>query len=230
MRKLIRPTYPKEFSIGLLLLIFIFSTFLSHQIFDVPFLELSNSNVYPGMILVGIAVIILVLIIWEEFLFPIKIKEVDNKIVFRNRRNKLKTQILIYLFIPAIFGFIYYEYEINHIRFFIWAAVCIIAPVVEKIASGINNYNDFLKLTHDSIEFRNNKKKGDIKLKEVLHLSLVKDEQGVIKKIQLLMLNNEVVVIDLDEMELEAFYDAISSYFTKHYEHMLNKTNVNSIS
>ncbi|WP_045464021.1 hypothetical protein [Sporocytophaga myxococcoides] len=228
MRKLIRPTYPKEFSIGLLLLIFIFSTFLSHQIFDVPFLELSNSNVYPGMILVGIAVIIMVLIIWEEFLFPIKIKEVNSKIVFRNRRNKLKTQLFIYLFIPAIFGFIYYKYEINQIRFFLWAAVCIIAPVVEKIASGINNYNDFLKLTNDSIEFRNNKKAGSVKLKEVLHLSLVKDEQGVIKKIQLLMLNNEEVIIDLDEMELEVYYDSISNYITKHYEHMLNKTDVNS--
>ncbi|GAL85387.1 heavy metal membrane efflux protein [Sporocytophaga myxococcoides] len=183
---------------------------------------------YPGMILVGIAVIIMVLIIWEEFLFPIKIKEVNSKIVFRNRRNKLKTQLFIYLFIPAIFGFIYYKYEINQIRFFLWAAVCIIAPVVEKIASGINNYNDFLKLTNDSIEFRNNKKAGSVKLKEVLHLSLVKDEQGVIKKIQLLMLNNEEVIIDLDEMELEVYYDSISNYITKHYEHMLNKTDVNS--
>ncbi|MBO9700373.1 MAG: heavy metal transporter [Sporocytophaga sp.] len=230
MRKLIRPTYPKEFSIGFLLLIFIFSTFLSHQIFDVPFLEIRNSNVYPGMILVGVAVIIMVLIIWEEFLFPIKIKEVNNEIVFRNRRNKLKTQVFIYLFIPAIFGFIYFEYEINHIRFFLWAAVCIIAPVVEKLASGINNYNDFLKLANDSIEFRNNKKVGLIKLKDVLNFNLVKDDHGVIKKIQLLKLNNEEVIIDLDEMELEAFYDTINSYIASHYQHMLSKTAVSSVS
>ncbi|WP_028978591.1 hypothetical protein [Sporocytophaga myxococcoides] len=230
MRKLIRPTYPKEFSIGLLLLIFIFSIFLSHQIFDVPFLEISKSNVYPGMILVGVAVIIMVLIIWEEFLFPIKIKEVNNEIVFRNRRNKLKTQVFIYLFIPAIFGFIYFEYEINHIRFFLWAAVCIIAPIVEKLASGINNYNDFLKFSNDFIEFRNNKKAGLIKLKEVLNFTLVKDEHGVIKKIQLLKSNNEEVIIDLDEMELEAFYDTINNYIANHYEHMMNKANVSNVS
>lgn len=30
------------------------------------------------------------------------------------------------------------------------------------------------------------------------------------------MLNNEDVIIDLDEMELEAFYDTINNYITKH--------------
>jgi len=230
MRKIIRPTYPKEFSIGLLLLIFIFATFLAHQIFDVPFLEISKSNVFPGMVLVGIAVIIMVLIIWEEFLFPIKIKEVNNEIVFRNRRTKLKTQIFIYLFIPAIFGFLYFKYEINQIRFFLWAAVCIIAPVLEKLASGINNYNDFLKLASDSIEFRNNNKAGLIKLKDVLNFTLVKDDLEVIKKIHLLMLNNEEILIDLDEMELEDFYDTINNYIANHYGHMMSKKAVNSIS
>ena len=130
MGKIIRPTYPKEFSIGLMLLIFVIAGLLSHQIFNVPYSKLAeNLNVFFGMFLVGIAVVIMVLIIWEEILFPIKTKEVNGGMVFRNHGAKLKTQIFIYCSIPAIFCFIYFEYEVNHVRFFIWATVCMVAPV-----------------------------------------------------------------------------------------------------
>jgi hypothetical protein len=226
MRKEIRPTYPAEFSIGMLALIFVIAGLLSHQIFDVPFSDLDqNKSVYFGMVLVGIAVVIMLLIIWEEILFPINTKEVQGGVVFRNHGTKLKTQLLIYCSIPAIFGFIYFEYDVNHFRFFIWAAICVGAPVLEKIASGINNYNDFLELTNEKIEFKDNKKGGCFKIKEIESINIIKDERNIIHKIQLLFKNNDHVTIDLDEMELEAFYDSIYKFITIHYKHLLKETN-----
>jgi hypothetical protein len=222
MRKVIRPTYPAEFSIGMLALIFIISGLLSHQIFDVPFSDLDkNKSVYFGMFLVGIAVVIMLLIIWEEILFPIKTKEVQGGMIFRNHGTKLKTQLLIYCSIPAIFGFIYFEYDVNHFRFFIWAAICIAAPLIEKIASGINNYNDFLELTNESIEFKDNEKVGFFKIKEIKNIMIIKDERNIINKIQISLTNNDNVIIDLDEMELDAFYDSIHKFITTHYNHLL---------
>jgi hypothetical protein len=221
MGKIIRPTYPKEVSIGVLLLIFIFSYLLSHQIFDVRVHELKeNKDVYYGMFLVSVAVIIMVLIMWEEILFPIKIKEIDGGMIFRNHRTKLKAQLLIYCSIPAIFTFIYMEYEVNHIRFIIWAAVCMIPPVVEKIFSGINNYNDFLRLTDREVAYKNNEKEGIFQLTEIQNISIIEDERKVIHKVQLLLKNNDEVTIDLDEMELDDFFPSIDSYITSHYKHL----------
>src|SRR5262249_18495530 len=131
MAKIIRPTYPKGFSVGMLLLIFVLSAFLSSQIFNVTWrVILKGSNVALGMALVGIAVVIVALILWEEFLFPVHIKPKEDQVVFRNHRTKLKTQILIYTLIPAIFVFIYFYYEVNQVRFFIWASICTVVPVV----------------------------------------------------------------------------------------------------
>jgi len=223
MGKIIRPTYPKEVSIGVLILIFIFSYLLSHQIFDVRVHELKeNKHVYYGMFLVSIAVVTMVLIMWEEILFPIKIKEIEGGgMIFRNHRTKLKVQLLIYLTIPAIFTFIYLEYEVNHVRFIIWAAVCMIPPVIEKIFSGINNYNDYLKLTYKKIEYKNNEKEGSFKLGELQHVAIVEDERKVIHKIELLLKNNDTVFIDLDEMELDDFYDSIDTFINTHYKQLL---------
>ncbi len=74
MAKVIRHTYPKEFSIGMLMLIFVLSSFLSSQIFNVSWrVFMSISHVTAGMALVGGAVVIMVLILWEEFLiFPVQ--------------------------------------------------------------------------------------------------------------------------------------------------------------
>jgi hypothetical protein len=222
MGKIIRPTYPKEVSIGVLLLIFIFSYLLSHQIFDVRVHELKeNKHVYYGMFLVSIAVIIMVLIMWEEILFPIKIKEIKDGMIFRNHRTKLKAQLLIYCSIPAIFVFIYLEYEVNHVRFIIWAAICMVPPVIEKIFSGINNYNDFLKLTTRKIEYKNNEKEGSFRVGKIQHVEIIKDERKVIHKIQLVFKNNDAVTIDLDEMELDDFYDSIDTFITTHYAPLL---------
>src|SRR6267154_64693 len=152
MAKVIRHTYPKEFSIGMLMLIFVLSSFLSSQIFDVSWrVFMTASNVTVGMALVGCAGVVMALILWEEFLFPVHIKPKEDEVVFRNHRTKLKTQVLIYLLIPLIFGFIYFYYEVNYVRFCIWALVCTMVPVLGKLRSGIKNYNDFLKLTNEAI-------------------------------------------------------------------------------
>jgi hypothetical protein len=181
------------------------------------------------MFLVAIAVVIMVLIIMEEILFPIRVKQVNGGMVFSNHRTKLKTQVLIYCSIPAIFGFIYLEYEVNHLRFIIWATVCIIAPVVEKIASGINNYNDFLMLTNEKIEYKDNEKEGDFEVKNIQTITIIKDEKNIIEKIHLLFKNNNHVTIDLDKMELDAFYDSIYKFLTTNYNHLLKETKADSL-
>ena len=222
MGKIIRKTYPTEFSMGILLLIFIISGFLSPELFDVPLHDLHQyRGVALGMFLVSIAVIIMILIMWEEILFPIKLKSQDGGILFRNHSSKLKTQILIYCSIPAIFIFVYLKYELHIIRFLLWTAVCMLPPVIDKIASGINNYNDFLKLTNDAIVYKNNEKEGAFRIQDVEYLKVIKDDRNVIIKIQLLFKNNDHITIDLDEMELDAFYVYINKYITNHYKHLL---------
>ena len=221
-RTIIRNTYPAQFSIGVLILMFVISWFLSHQIFAVHIHDLDeNTKVYFGMFLVSVALINMVLIMWEEILFPIKIKEVEGGIIFRNHRKKLRTQLLIYCTIPAIFTFIYFDYEVNHVRFFIWAAVCMIPPIIEKIVSGINNYNDFLILTNKTIEYKNNEKVGCFKTEDIRNITLIKDDRKFITKIQLLFTNNNNVTIDLDEMELQAFYRSINRFIINNYKHLL---------
>lgn len=228
MAKIIRPTYPAAFSVGLLILIFAVAFFLSPQIFNVSWRELmEGTHVYFGMFLVSLAVLVMVLVLWEEFLFPIKLKPMSDIVEFRNHRNKLKTQLLIYLIIPVIFIFIYMRYEVNHVRFFIWAAICIIIPVAGKLFSGINNYNDFLKLTNDTIEFRNNEKIGNFNLEHVSHLELVRDERNVLHKIEVQTDDGKSTLIDLDEMELEAFLVAIDKFIVSHYKKQLDSKGIN---
>jgi len=218
MAKIIRPTYPKEFSIGILLLIFVLSSFLSFEIFAVRWQEiLEGSSPTFGMLLSGLAVVLMALILWEEFLFPVRFKPTENEIVFRNHSTKLQTQILIYCVIPVIVGFIYWNYEVATIPFLIWAAICLISPVAGKLASGVRNYNDFLKLTSDTIEFKNNEKEGVLHVNDIQEIILIKDEANVLHKVQVQMLNNSQVMIDLDEMELDEYCHTIEKFVTGHY-------------
>jgi hypothetical protein len=169
-----------------------------------------------GMVLAGIAVVIMALILWEEFLFPVRIKPSDDKIIFRNHFTKLKTQVLIYCAIPAIAGFIFFNYQVSYFWFFIWAAICMISPI-GKLVSGIKNYNDFLKLTHDTIEYKNNEEEGVLRVGEIQKIVLIRDEANVLHKVQVLTLNNSQVTIDLDEMELEAYYQTIDEFIKSQY-------------
>jgi hypothetical protein len=96
-------------------------------------------------------------------------------------------------------------------------------PVAGKLISGIKNYNDFLKLTDDTIEYKNNEEEGVLHVKDIQQIILIKDETNVLHKIQLIMTNNEVT-IDLDEMELEAYYKTIEEYMAIHYSSLPTKT------
>lgn len=224
MAKLIRKTYPKEVSIGLLLLVFVITAFLSHQIFEGRAALLNEGkNTYLGAVMVGSAVVIMMLVLWEEFLFPIHVKLDTDRVVFSNHRSKLKKQTAIFMLIPIIFVAIYIVYAVNIIGFVIWACICIISPIVGKLVSGIKNYNDFLALTDNTIEYKNNEKEGVFELKNVKQIILVKDESKVLHKIQLVFSNGQPVLIDLDEMEIEAFYISIDEYLNQHYKSLVKE-------
>lgn len=220
--KKIRPTYPPQFSIGLLLLVFIVASFLAHQIFRVTTNSKGDDlHIYIGMFLVGVAVIVMALILWEEIMFPVNVKVVKGGLSYRNHRSKLMLQVLIYLTIPAIFVFIYLTYEINLWRFVIWAGICCLLPIIGKIASGLNNYNDYLTLTTDRIEYKNNHKEGSFEVKDIAYITIIKDKGKSLPKIKLYFHNNRQVTIDLDEMELYDFYDSIFRFISIRYRHLL---------
>lgn len=224
MAKLIRKTYPKEVSIGLLLLVFVITAFLSHQIFEGRAAALNvGKNTYLGAVMVGSAVVIMMLVLWEEFLFPIHVKMDTDRVVFSNHRSKLKKQAGIFLLIPIIFAAIYVLYSVNLVGFVIWAGICIVSPVVGKLISGIKNYNDFLALTDNTIEYKNNEKEGVYELKNVKQIVLIKDDTKVLHKIQLILANDQLVLIDLDEMEIEAFYVSIDEYLNQHYKTLVKE-------
>lgn len=167
--------------------------------------------------MVGSAIVIMMLVLWEEFLFPIRVKLDGDVVVFQNHRSKLKKQAMIFCLIPLIFIAVYTLYAVNLLAFSIWAAICIISPIAGKLISGIKNYNDFLKLTDDRLEYKNNEKEGGYELKHVQQIVLLKDETKVLHKIQLILTNGQSVLIDLDEMELEDYCVSIDEYLNKHY-------------
>ena len=111
-------------------------------------------------------------------------------------------------------------FNINFIQFIIWAGACIIVPIVAKIFSGIKNYNDFLKLSLNEIEYKNNEKEGKFRLSQVRSLSIIKDSHNVLSKLKVSLAEGEVI-IDLDEMELEAYYDTIEDFLHKTYKNLL---------
>lgn len=224
MAKIIRPAYPLEFTIGLLLLIFVLASFICIEIFVVQWHEVLNgATPVTGMMLAGLAVVIMSLILWEEFLFPIRIKPSNDRIIFRNHFTKLKTQVLIYCAIPVIVAILYFNYETRLVPFIIWASICLVAPVAGKLISGIKNYNDFLEITNDTIAYKNNEKEGVFAVRDIHEIILVRDEENVLHKISLLMTDDQPVTIDLDEMELEAYFQIIDEFIKGHFPTLLKK-------
>ncbi len=222
MAKTIRHKLSAEYSIGILILIFVLTFFLSGRLFESHLLTSgSRANSYLGMFLVSLAVIIMILILWEELLFPVKVVENLNEVIFRNHRNKLKIQVLLYLTIPAIIGFLYAYYEVNLYFFIPWTIVCLGVPVAGKLVSGINNYHDFLRVTDELLEYKNNEKEGTINIKEIISIELMKDEDEILSKLKLSLKNGSEVTIDLDEMELEEFYISIEEYLVLHFQDLI---------
>jgi hypothetical protein len=83
-----------------------------------------------------------------------------------------------------------------------------------------------LKVTTDSIEYKNNEKAGIFQLKDVQQIILIRDDRNVLHKIQLELNSISQVIIDLDEMELEAFIDAIDKVMTTRYKSLVKGTEV----
>lgn len=214
---IVRPSYPREFSIGLLLIIFAIASFLSFGTLVVRWRDVMEGNhQIVAMLLSGLAVVFMALILWEEFLFPIRIRSSEDEIIFRNHFAKLHTQALFYCAIPVIIVFIYLNYEVSPISFSIWALICLVAPV-GKIISGIKNYNDFLKLTNDTIEFKNNEKAAVLPTTQIQQITLIKDDASILHKVNVQTTTGTTVMIDLDEMELEDYRQVIEKFIVEHY-------------
>ena len=219
MSQTIRKTYPKDFSIGVMVIIFGLVFFLSGQLFASRQAESDSflQSIYVGQFLVSVAVLVMVLILWEEILFPVKVKPVENGVLFRNHGTKLVVQAIIYLIIPAIIIYLYFTFEISTVRFFVWAGICLILPVLGALKSGINNYNDFLQLTTHSISYKDNDKEGDIPLSSISSIKILTDEKKYAHKLELKMKGGHQLIIDIDEMELEAFLESIENYIEEQY-------------
>ena len=222
MKKTIRSTYPIEISVGVLTLIFVLGFLLSSQLFTVPWEDLASGvDVYLGMFLVTNAVMVMVLIIWEEILFPVKIKHIEGGVIFKNHRNKLITQMLFFLLIPIIYTLVYLNFEVHPVRFYIWAAINIILPIAVKLATGLNNYNDFLTFTDQMIAYKDNELSGEFKLAEISSLKKINNEDGHFEKLGVTMKSGEEVVIDLDDMELDDYFESIQEYMSTNYSHLI---------
>ena len=222
MTKTIRKTYPRDFSIGVLIIIFTCVFFLAGQLFEKHQPNLSDYlNMYVAYFLVSLAVLVMILILWEEILFPVTIKPEGDGLIFRNHRTKLKIQALFFLSIPAIIVFLFLNYEINTFRFFGWAAVNTGLPILGKLISGINNYNDFLTLTSSYIEYKNNELEGKFEVSDIQSMHINKDDKGLHQKLVLEFKSSESVTIDMDEMELEDFYESVDEYITENYKSLL---------
>ena len=224
MSKIIRRAYRRDISFGVMVIIFAVVYFLAGQLFETSQSHLSGYvNLTLGKFLVCIVVQVMVFILWEEILFHVHIKPIEDGLVFRNHETKLKFQILIYLMIPAIITFLYLTYEVSAFRFFSWAAVCAILPVAAKLRTGITNYNDFLKLTGKVIEYKNNRQQGTFPVPDIQRIHLIKDHGNVLHKVSVYLKSGNSVTIDLDEMELEDFYEAINEYIVENYSLLLTE-------
>lgn len=224
MTKVVRQTYQKDVSLGILAIIFALTFLLSGQLFESKQPDLGGIlNIYFAESLVSLAVVIMVIILWEELLFSVKVKPDEDGLVFRNHQTKLWIQGLIYIFIPVIIVYLYLTFNVSAFRFFSWAAVCMGLPIVGKLVSGINNYNDYLKIHDDSIEYKNNEKEGVYQVDDILSIVILKDAKNGTHKIQLTLNDDSQVIIDLDEMELEEFYETIEEYMFLHYKDLIKQ-------
>jgi hypothetical protein len=113
--------------------------------------------------------------------------------------------------------FIYLNYDVSPLPFFIWAAICVVSPVVGKLISGIKNYNDFLRLTDASIQYRNNEKSGVLPVSDMQSIILMKDEAAILHKVEVIMVSGTKELIDLDEMELDPYLQTIEEFIKSHY-------------
>lgn len=222
MKKVVRQAYPIEVRAMILAFIFLVACFFTRDIFNITIhYSEEQKTAYVGMLLVGSAIVIALLVMWEELLFPVVINKNDSVLKVRNHRRNLLAQTFVYLTIPAIFTIIYLYFNIrNMFHFEIWACICIVIPLVANIFSGIKNYNDFLSLSPTEIQYKNDEKEGKYLIGEIKYISLVKEHDNLPHKLILGVADAEVC-IDLDEMELHAYYENVQEFVFKTYRNIL---------
>ena len=222
MKETIRKTLPRNISMGMLIIIFVIVYLLAGQLFeDHQDVKEGILNIYTAYFLVSFAVMVMILILWEEILFPVHIKAVDGGFLFRNHLRKLKFQILLYLTIPIIVVFLFLNYKVSQFRFFGWATVVIVFPIVGRIMSGLKNYNDFLQITPQLIAFKDNDHEGKYDISQIQRLALVKDNLGAIKELKLNLISGEQEIIKVHQMELDDFFGHIEKYINNTYQSLL---------
>lgn len=220
MKKIVRHSYPIEISFLILSFVFLVSSFLAYDIFYIPFNHaVRRSLPYGGIFLIAGAVVIAMLVIWEELLFTVAVKHNAEILNVRNHRTKLIIQAAIYPIIPLLFFLVYKYYNIRMTHFYIWLAVCTVVPVAVKIFSGFKNFNDFLKLSATEIDYKNNEKEGKFNVANLTYISLVKDNDHILTKM-ILGMDDTKLTIDLDEMELEDYYDNIEEFVKRTYRNI----------
>jgi hypothetical protein len=222
MAKVIRKNYPRDVSFGILAIVFVVTFFLSGQLFEKQSFESQLLiEKYLAEFLVSSAVTLMVLIIWEELLFPVKVIHEKDGELFRNHKSKLILQLIMYLAIPVIVVFLYLTYNVNGFRFFIWALVILVLPVADKLMTGINNIHDYLKLGESIIEYKDNELGGTFNVNDISQIAIIKDKDQVLSKLELTLKDKKTVLIDLDKMELQDYYEPIEEYIRSNYKELL---------
>jgi hypothetical protein len=69
-----------------------------------------------------------------------------------------------------------------------------------------------------------NIKEGVLLVRNIREMVLQKDEAKVLHKVKVLTSDNREVIIDLDEMELEAYLETIELFIEGHYGSLILKT------
>ena len=71
------------------------------------------------------------------------------------------------------------------------------------------------------IEYKNNELEGKFEVCDIQSIHINKDDKGLHQKLVLEFKSSESVTIDMDEMELEDFYESIDEYIAEHYKSLL---------
>ncbi len=221
MKKLQHPVQRTELDIVVISVIFLVAFFLSNPIFNLSYRDPVERNIaYTGMLLIGIAAMLVTLIVWENLLFSVQLKKVEGGVRVSNHTRKNVIQALLYAAVLVIFLVVFLFYPVHQNHFQVCLGLFTIIPVGHKVISGIRNSNPFLKLTRSEIQFRNHRKRGRFELKKIQYIRIIKGAGNTISKLRLGIDDSEVT-IDLDEMHVNAFDDNISDYIRTNYTTLL---------
>jgi multisubunit Na+/H+ antiporter MnhB subunit len=221
MKKPLQPAKSIELDVFIISLVFLIVFFFSSQIFEVSFNDPGQRNIAcTGMLIIATAAILLTLIVWENLLFSLQIKSVEDGVKVGNHNKKNVFQAFFYLAILVLFLFVFLYYPINRFYYTLWFSFFAAVPILHKLIYSARNRNSFLKLTTSEIQFQNQQKKGRFYLKNIQYIRIVKGAKNSIAKLRLGVDNSEVT-IDLDEMKVDAFYDKIAEYIKKNYTTLL---------